>query len=143
MSERVREDAGRRGYPTRASSGRRLHATGFLIAAMLFVLLTTVIVASDVLLPWWTGSGDLRVGQVAEQNVLSPFSITFESEVLTELNRSEAAAAVAQVYDPPDPNVSRTQVCWHARYWITSAMHEVTASARWRSARMICSRLRR
>ena len=109
MSERVREDAGRWSGPSRASSGRRLHATGIFIAAMLFVLLTTVIVASDVLLPWWTGSGDLRVGQVAEQNVLSPFSVTFESDVLTELNRGEAAAEVALVYDPPDPNVSRTQ----------------------------------
>ena len=87
----------------------RPHVPGIIIAAALFVLLTTVIVASDVLLPFLTGSSELRVGQVAEENILSPFSITFESEVLTELDRLEAASEVAQVYDPPDPNVSRTR----------------------------------
>lgn len=109
MSERVTDDARPWSGLTRPSSGQRLRAPGMIIAATLFVLLTTVIVASDVLLPWWTGSGELRVGQVAEQNILSPFNITYESAVLTGLNRHDAAAEVALVYDPPDPNVSRTQ----------------------------------
>lgn len=87
----------------------RLHAPGFIVAAALFVLLTTVIVASDVLLPLLTGGSDLRAGRVAEENILSPFNITFESAVLTEQNRRDAAAGVAQVHDPPDPNVSRGQ----------------------------------
>ena len=108
MSEHVADDARRWEGPP-AAAGQGLHWPGILIAATLFVLLTTVIVASDVLLPWWTGSENLRVGQVAEQNILSPFNLTFESGVLTELNRREAAAEVALVYDPPDPNVSRTQ----------------------------------
>ena len=87
----------------------RPHIPGFIIAAVLTVLLTTAIVASDVLLPLWTGSSDLRVGQVAEENILSPFSLTFESALLTDMNRREAAAAVVEVFDPPDPNVSRAQ----------------------------------
>ncbi len=92
-----------------ATNSWRRRAPGFLVAAVLFALLTTLIVASDVLLPWITGNGVLRVGQVVRENILSPFNITFESSVLTELNRREAAAEVAQVFDPPDPNVSRAQ----------------------------------
>jgi hypothetical protein len=52
----------------------------------------------------------LQVGQVAPQEVLSPRSITFESEVLSEQQRELAARAVAPVYTPVDTGVARQQV---------------------------------
>lgn len=53
---------------------------------------------------------DLKVGQVAPGDVLAPFSLTYESEVLTRLARATAADAVRPLYDPPDPSVLREQV---------------------------------
>ena len=86
-----------------------LHIVGAFGAAMLFVLVSTIIVASDSLLPGRGDPANLTLGSVPGQNILAPRSVTFESTVLTDRLRAEAAANVAQVYDPPDPNVSRTQ----------------------------------
>jgi putative nucleotidyltransferase with HDIG domain len=51
----------------------------------------------------------LQLGDVSTQDILAPRSITYTSEVLTEQAREEAAAAVAPVYDPPDPLIARQQ----------------------------------
>ena len=86
-----------------------LHIVGAIGAALLFVMTATVLVASDSLLPGRSDPGNLTLGSVPNQNILSPRNATFESTVLTDRLRAETAANVAQVYDPPDPNVSRTQ----------------------------------
>lgn len=86
-----------------------LHIVGAVGAALLFVLASTVIVASDSLLPNSRNPANLRLGSVPSQDILAPRSATFESQVLTDRLRQEAAANVAEVYDPPDPNVSRAQ----------------------------------
>ncbi|MBZ0300154.1 MAG: HDIG domain-containing protein [Anaerolineae bacterium] len=85
-----------------------LHIVGAVGAALTFVLLATFIVANDTLLSGQQVS-NLHVGSIAPRNILAPRAITFESDVLTERLRQEAAASVGLVYDPPDPNVSRTQ----------------------------------
>lgn len=86
-----------------------LHVVGIIGAALTFVLVATLIVASDSLVIAGQDAGSLRIGSVPTRNILAPRSVTYESEILTERLRQETAANVAEVYDPPDPNVSRTQ----------------------------------
>ena len=52
----------------------------------------------------------VAVGQVAPQEILAPYSVTFESRVLTDAARENAAAAVQPVYLPPDPDIARAQL---------------------------------
>jgi cyclic-di-AMP phosphodiesterase PgpH len=52
----------------------------------------------------------MEVGDVAAQDILAPYSLTFESEVLTERARQEAAGEVDPIYLPADPSVGRRQV---------------------------------
>lgn len=52
----------------------------------------------------------MQIGEVATQDILAPYSLSFESEVLTERARQEAASAVEPVYLPTDPSIGRRQV---------------------------------
>ncbi len=52
----------------------------------------------------------LDVGDVAAQDILAPYSLSFESAVLTEQGREAAQQAVGPVYDPPDSTIAREQV---------------------------------
>lgn len=86
-----------------------LHIVGIIGAALTFVLVSTLIIASESLMIAGQDVTSLRVGSVPTRNILAPRSVTYESEILTARLRRETAANVAEVYDPPDPNVSRTQ----------------------------------
>ncbi len=52
----------------------------------------------------------MEIGDVASEDILAPYSLTFESEVLTEEARQEAAATVDTIYLPTDPSIGRRQV---------------------------------
>jgi putative nucleotidyltransferase with HDIG domain len=52
----------------------------------------------------------LKVGDVTSSEIIAPSSITYVSQVQTDLARETAAAAVPDVYDPPDSRVAREQV---------------------------------
>jgi cyclic-di-AMP phosphodiesterase PgpH len=91
------------------SAKNTLHVVGAIGAALLFALVATLIVASDSLWPGGQDLSSLQIGSIAPRNILAPRGITYESEVLTRRLREDAAANVSVVYDPPDPNVSRTQ----------------------------------
>ena len=52
----------------------------------------------------------MKIGDVASQDILAPYSLSFESEVLTEQSRMEAENAVDPVYSPADPSIGRHQV---------------------------------
>ena len=52
----------------------------------------------------------VAVGEVSSQEILAPYSVTFESRVLTDAAREGAAAAVQSVYLPPDPDIARAQL---------------------------------
>ena len=91
--ERVRREYGR----------RTLTAT----IALGFWVASAVIVA----LPLAPGAGvNLSIGESATSDILAPAPITYASDVLTERARTVAAAAVPDVYDPPDARVARQQV---------------------------------
>jgi cyclic-di-AMP phosphodiesterase PgpH len=52
----------------------------------------------------------MQIGDVATQDILAPYSLSFESEVLTTRARQEAANAVSPIYLPTDPSIGRRQV---------------------------------
>ncbi|MCL4561133.1 MAG: HDIG domain-containing protein [Chloroflexi bacterium] len=52
----------------------------------------------------------LKIGDVAPQDIPAPKAITYESQVLTEQAREDAANSVAPVYLPADPSIARRQV---------------------------------
>jgi putative nucleotidyltransferase with HDIG domain len=52
----------------------------------------------------------MQIGDVATQDILAPYSLSFESEVLTDRARQDAASAVEPVYLPTDPSIGRRQV---------------------------------
>lgn len=64
-----------------------------------------------VAVPLTVGSGvTLSIGESATQDIMAPAPISYASQVLTEQARTAAAAAVLDVYDPPDARVARQQV---------------------------------
>jgi hypothetical protein len=52
----------------------------------------------------------MEPGDVASQDILAPYSLTFESEVLTEQARQEAESGVNPIYLPTDPSIGRRQI---------------------------------
>jgi len=52
----------------------------------------------------------LRVGDVAQRDVLAPRRITYVSAIETEAARARAEAAVAEIYDLPDASIARRQI---------------------------------
>ncbi|MCS6909568.1 MAG: HDIG domain-containing protein [Anaerolineales bacterium] len=56
------------------------------------------------------GAITVRVGEPAAQEILAPRTVSYRSEILTEEARRAAAAAVPDIYDPPDSRIARNQV---------------------------------
>lgn len=52
----------------------------------------------------------MEIGDASAQDILAPYSLTFESEVLTEQARQEAAKKITPIYLPADPSIGRRQV---------------------------------
>lgn len=52
----------------------------------------------------------LQVGNVAQQDILAPYSFTYDSEVLTDLARKDAGNNIPRVYLPADPAIARQQI---------------------------------
>jgi putative nucleotidyltransferase with HDIG domain len=52
----------------------------------------------------------MAIGDVVTQDILAPFSLTFQSEVLTQRTQLEAENAVEPIYLPIDPSIGRRQV---------------------------------
>jgi putative nucleotidyltransferase with HDIG domain len=52
----------------------------------------------------------LELGAVALEDIRAPNDISYVSQIETEAAREAAAAAIADIYDPPDPRIGRQQV---------------------------------
>lgn len=77
----------------------------------IFVLgLGGVLAALSLPIPGGGQSFGLQVNDVAPQDILAPYAHSYVSKVHTERARDAAAAAVNQVYDPPDSSVARRQI---------------------------------
>lgn len=85
---------------------RRLYFLGILLAAT--ALLSFLILVA----PFSSQQSALQLqeGDVAGQDVLAPYTLSYQSEVLTTQQREEAANQVAPIYGPPDANVARDQL---------------------------------
>lgn len=79
------------------------------LLAFLVVVAATVLVAYDTLVGVQE-TFSLTVGQVASQDILAPYSTSYESEVLTTQRRQVAMDSIPDVYDPPDPSIARQQI---------------------------------
>lgn len=99
----------------------------------LFILVTAAVIAFLVMvIPEIQSNRNqtITIGGVSSQEVLAPYSINFESKVLTERARREAASNVAAVYLPPDPNIAIAQIekLTNALVFITSVRNDGLAS---------------
>jgi putative nucleotidyltransferase with HDIG domain len=63
----------------------------------------------------WSLTGALSTvvvteGNVASQDIMSPYAVSYQSQVLTEQKQQEAAANVEPIYTPPNSNIARQQL---------------------------------
>lgn len=64
----------------------------------------------------------MEIGDVSNQDIPAPYSLTYESEVLTDQARQNAAKSVSPIFLPADPSIGRRQVeqLRTVLYYITS-----------------------
>jgi putative nucleotidyltransferase with HDIG domain len=79
-----------------------------------FILLIISAVATCLVIifptPIRQSSYDLKIGDVADQDILATHSLSYISEVLTEQSRTDAEKSVPPVYLPSDPAITRRQL---------------------------------
>ncbi|GIL11567.1 MAG: HD family phosphohydrolase [Chloroflexota bacterium] len=93
-----------------ARTRRALRLIGTALAATLFVLATTILVAFDSVFLGVNNIAVLRVDDIAPQDIRAPVDLpSYVSLVLTEQQRQRVRDGVAEVYFLPDPGVSRQQ----------------------------------
>ncbi|MCW5875601.1 MAG: HDIG domain-containing protein [Anaerolineales bacterium] len=81
----------------------------FLVFLWLLALAVTLFILT---LPYTSRQSSLvlETGQVSAQDVLAPYTLSYQSEVLTSRAREESADAIAPIYGPPDAAVARDQL---------------------------------
>ncbi len=90
---------------------RRRKSNSTLVTNTLLVLLSGVVLVVALLIQFpLIGQVELIAGEVAQQDILAPRRITYESAVRTERARERAVQAVPDFYDPPQSRIRRTQV---------------------------------
>lgn len=82
------------------------------MARALILALSAVVAFFALILPdaFSQSAFPVAVGDVATEDILAPYSLTYESEVLTERSRQEVEALVPPIYLPTDPSVGRRQI---------------------------------
>jgi putative nucleotidyltransferase with HDIG domain len=90
----------RRSWPNRGFFSLLILAATAVISAVLLIVPLTPEASPN----------QLSLGNVAAQDILAPYSLTYQSEVLTELRQNEAATSVSPQYTQPDPNIARSQL---------------------------------
>ena len=106
-----------------------IHPT--IIISLLLILSGLAIFFSLVLPTFFSQSSfPMEIGDVATQDILAPYSLTFESEILTQRAIEEAEKAVEPIYLPADPSIGRQQVekLRSALYYITTIRQDSFAS---------------
>ncbi len=82
---------------------------GRLIALVIGVLWTLVVMALFAF-QWTPDSPTLIAGQVSPKAILAPERLTYASQIDTSEARARAESAIADVYDPPNPDLAREQL---------------------------------
>jgi len=81
------------------------------VLRLLILIISSMLIFGCLVLPQLLSQSNIPsgVGEASSQEILAPYSITYESKVLTERARTQAAAAVSPVFLPSDPSISRHQ----------------------------------
>ena len=82
------------------------------------IILALVLVVSMAGIWWminWSLTGALSTvsvveGNVASQDIMSPYAVSYQSEVLTTQNQQEAAQQIDPIYTRPDSSIARQQL---------------------------------
>ncbi len=83
------------------------------VIVKIMILVISVILAFFMLIlpdTFRQSSFPMQIGDVAALDIQAPYSLSFESEVLTAQARQEAVNAVERIYLPTDPSIGRRQV---------------------------------
>jgi len=72
----------------------------------------------------------MSIGEASPQDILAPYSLTFESDVLTEQARQAAADSVSPIYLQTDPSIGRHQAesLQTVLYYITTVRQDEYAT---------------
>jgi putative nucleotidyltransferase with HDIG domain len=86
-----------------------------LIKIILMVVVLVICMAGTWWIINWSLTGALSTvlvveGNVASQDIMSPYAVSYQSQVLTEQMREQAAAEVEPIYTLPDPDIARQQL---------------------------------
>ncbi len=113
------------------ASKKRLSRQGFF--KIVILIIASILTFLALILPdaFAQSSYPMKIGDVSAQDILAPYSLSFESEVLTEQSRQEAANAVDPVFLPADPSIGRHQVeqLRKVLYFITSVQQDGYATS--------------
>ena len=93
---------GERGFAAR--HGRLLHAIVWVSSSLLALAALVLPIASR------PSAYTLAQGDVAPQDIQAPYSLSYQSEVLTEQTRQDAEKLVSPIYLPADPAITRKQI---------------------------------
>jgi putative nucleotidyltransferase with HDIG domain len=89
---------------------RRKHIVTLATNSLLVLLSGVVLVVALLIQFPLGGQVQLTAGEVAQQDVLAPRRIAYESAVRTDQARERAAQSIPDFYDPPQSRIRRTQV---------------------------------
>jgi len=82
-----------------------------MILGIILVLSSIIAFLFMVLPDYFDNQGvQISVGEVSSEDILAPYSINFESRVLTDKARQNAANAIEDVYLVSDPSIARKQL---------------------------------
>jgi hypothetical protein len=94
-----------------ARSSPRSTTPGHWFVTWTITLASIALAAVIFALPFNTlGTLALREGEPAAQDILAQRTVSYTSDLLTQNAREAAAAAVPEIYDPPDSRIARQQV---------------------------------
>lgn len=82
------------------------------IALIIILVVSSIIAFFFMVLPdYFQNRGvQINIGEAATEDILAPYSINFESKVLTDRAKQNAANAVEDIYLTSDPNIARNQL---------------------------------
>ena len=86
-----------------------LRRTIVILAAILFLIISTGIVAFDTLFPGQNSVASLEVGDIAPFDIIAPRTIEYVSDVLTQRSEATTAEAVSPIYSEPNVSIGRQQ----------------------------------
>ena len=114
------------------ASRRRSHLLTLATNGLL-ILLSGVVLVSVLLIQFPLGGQvQLKAGEVAQQDILAPRRIAYESAVRTRQTRDQAAQSVPDYYDPPQSRIRRAQMTQAAdvlKFITTVRLDDLAAAA--------------